>query len=294
MGIQTATKYESQSHRLKFKTLTQQLKQDAVQGTGMSPWEAEVLSEMLEDVFMQDDELRSILPGQIHYSCVSDSEPAGRPLKDCAMKQVKLTLFHSELDHQGLGQVNGKTRIQLIRWRRMMRICDEARDQGGLLTHEDLSILLMCNVKTIGRDSKALKEAGMILPTRGQQKDIGPGLTHRELITEKWLEGMEETQICTAVKHSMKAVENYLQTFKRVVFLRVGKKFTDHEIAVVTGSSQRLVKQHLQTYEKFKNYGIAEHRLAEIKLDGSEYYRESGEKKDSSVQNSANQKWSVK
>ena len=97
-----------------------------------------------------------------------------------------------------------------------------------------------------------------------------------------------------AVKHSMKAVENYLQTFKRVVFLRVGKKFTDHEIAVVTGSSQRLVKQHLQTYEKFKNYGIAEHRLAEIKLDGSEYYRESGEKKDSSVQNSANQKWSVK
>jgi len=264
MGIQTATKYESQSHRLKFKTLTQQLKQDAVRGTGMSPWEAEVLSEMLEDVFMQDDELRSILPGQIHYSCISDSEPAGRPLKDCAMKQVKLTLFHSELDHQGLDQVKGKTRIQLIRWRRMMRICDEARDQGGLLTHEDLSILLMCDVKTIGRDSKALKEAGMILPTRGQQKDIGPGLTHRELITEKWLEGMEETQICIAVKHSMKAVENYLQTFKRVVFLRVDKKFTDHEIAVVTGSSQRLVKQHLQTYEKFKNHGIAEHRLAEI------------------------------
>lgn len=294
MGIQTAKKHESQSQRLKLKTLTQQLKHEAVRGTGMSPWEAEVLSDMLEQVFMQDDELRSILPGQIHYSCVSASEPAGRPLKDCAMKQVKLTLFHNEQDNCDLVQVDNKSRIQLMRWRRMMRICDEARDQGGLLTHEDLSILLMCDVKTIGRDVKALKEMEIILPTRGQQKDIGPGLTHRELITEKWLEGMEETQICTAVKHSMKAVENYLQTFKRVVFLRVDKKFTDHEIAVVTGSSQRLVKQHLQTYEKFKKHGIAEHRLSEIRLDGSQYYREHGEKKDSRQQSSAKPKWSAK
>ena len=255
MGIQTTTKQQSQSQRLKFKTLTQQLKQDAVRGTGMSPWEAEVLAEMLEQVFMQDNDLRSLLPGQIHYSCVADTEPAGRPLKDCAMKQVKLTLFHSEQDQQGLTQLDSKTRQQMIRWRRMMRICDEARDQGGLLTHEDLSILVMCDVKTIGRDVKALKEIELILPTRGQQKDIGPGLTHRELIIEKWLEGMEEAQICMAVKHSMKAVENYLQTFKRVVFLRVGKKFTDHEIAVVTGSSQRLVTQHLKTYEKYSIVG---------------------------------------
>ena len=34
-----------------------------------------------------------------------------------------------------------------------------------------------------------------------------------------------------------------------------------------------------QTYEKFKNHGIAEHRLAEINLDGSEYYRETGKKR---------------
>ena len=294
MGIQATTKQESQSQRLKFKTLTQQLKQDAVRGTGMSPWEAEVLAEMLEEVFMQDDDLRSILPGQVKYSCVADTEPAGRPLKDCAMKQVKLTLLHSEQDHQGLEQIDSKTRIQIMRWRRMMRICDEAREQGGLLTHEDLGILLMCDVKTIGRDVKALKEHEITLPTRGQQKDIGPGLTHRELITEKWLEGMEETQICIAVKHSMKAVENYLQTFKRIIFLRVEKEFTDHEIAVVTGASQRLVRQHIESYEKLKNHGIAEHRLAEINLDGSEYYRERGEKKDSQAQSSIKPKWSVK
>ena len=105
---------------------------------------------------------------------------------------------------------------------------------------------------------------------------------------------MEETQICIAVKHSMKAVENYLQTFKRIIFLRVEKEFTDHEIAVVTGASQRLVRQHIESYEKLKNHGIAEHRLAEINLDGSEYYRERGEKKDSQAQSSIKPKWSVK
>ncbi|NRA13460.1 MAG: DUF1670 domain-containing protein [Crocinitomicaceae bacterium] len=294
MGIKIASKYKSQSQRLKLKTLSQQLKQNAIQGTGMSPWEAEVLCKMIEDAFLGDSELREIIPGQMQYCCVADTEGPGKPLKDCAMKTVTLTLLSQEEDNEGLEKVNNKTRQQQIRYRRLMRICDQARDQGGLLTHEDLSTLLMCDVKTIGRDVKSLNEIEIILPTRGQQKDIGPGLTHRELIARKWMEGHEETAICNLTKHSMKAVENYLQTFKRVVFLRREKNFSDHEIAMVTGSSTRLIRKHLEIFEELKNHGIAEHRMEEICLIGSEFYREKGEKKDFQPQNSAKQKWSVK
>ena len=294
MGIQTSSKYKSQTKRLQIKTLAQQMKQEAINGTGMSPWEGEILSQMIEDRFLGDAELRSIVPGQVQYCCVVDSEGAGKPLNKCAMKTVTLTLFNKEEDEQGLSSASYKTRQKTLRQRRMMRICDEAVDQGGLLTHEDLASLLMCDVKTIGRDVKELKEREIILPTRGQQKDIGPGLTHRTLIARKWLEGYEETEICTLVKHSMKAVENYLQTFKRVVFLRREKKFTDHEIAMVTGSSSGLVRKHLEIYEELKSHGIAEHRMEEISLKGSEFYREQGEKKDLQQPNSAKLTWSAK
>jgi len=37
----------------------------------------------------------------------------------------------------------------------------------------------MCDSRTIRRDVKNLKEKGIIVPTRGTEKDIGPGVTHR-------------------------------------------------------------------------------------------------------------------
>ena len=45
-----------------------------------------------------------------------------------------------------------------LRQRRLMRLYEEARDQGGLLSQEDLAELLMCNVHTIRRDIAELRE----------------------------------------------------------------------------------------------------------------------------------------
>jgi ribosome-binding protein aMBF1 (putative translation factor) len=38
-----------------------------------------------------------------------------------------------------------------LRQRRLMRITDQAREQGGLLSQEDLAEILMCDVRTIRR-----------------------------------------------------------------------------------------------------------------------------------------------
>lgn len=163
-----------------------------------------------------------------------------------------------------------------------------------MLTQEDLAQILMCDTKTIRRDVKKLKAREVSVPTRGQQKDIGPGVTHRNIIVKKWLEGKEEKEICTATKHTMKSVESYLMTFRRVAFLRGEKQFTDHEIAVTAGISSRLVVEHVKLYQQYKNHGIAEHRMEEIRITGSQYYRETGEKKDSRPAKESSTKWSQK
>ena len=277
MSIIHSNSYPSQAVRRDKKTTDQQLKQAVVNGTGLSAWESEVFVKVVDEMYFQSD-TSTLKPGDTLFCCVSVKEGAGKPLDECEMVTARLTLLGSddfkELDDMASG------RLVAVRRRRMLRLCDQALDQGGVLSQEDLAVLLMCDSKTIRRDIAALKKTGIVVPTRGTVKDIGPGVTHRELIIRHWLEGKEELEICRLTHHSMGSVENYLKTFKRVVFLREEKKFTDHEIAVAAGVSVRLVGTHTQIFNSLKGKAMVGERLSEINVCGSQYYQETGQKKD--------------
>lgn len=59
-----------------------------------------------------------------------------------------------------------------VRRHRIQRMTEEAREQGGLLSQEDLYQLLCCDVRTIRRDIRWLREkCEIVVATRGQQKD---------------------------------------------------------------------------------------------------------------------------
>ncbi len=284
MGLQNSSSYENQTRRQAIKTISQQMKQLAVAGTGISPWEAEILVQSIEDVYFSNTELRDLKHGQTKYNCVSASEGAGKPLKDCQMVTVVLTLLDNS-DEDELIAAENKQRQNFIRRRKVTRIADEAKDQGGLLSQEDIATILGRDVKTIQRDVKALKELGIIVPTRGQQKDIGPGVTHRELVIRHWVDGKEPVEVARQTKHSIAAVESYIEKFKIVVYLRADKNFSNHEISVVAGMSARGVKAFLKIYDEKKSHPLFNHRLDEITLRGAQYYDETGEKKDSSQLN---------
>jgi len=68
------------------------------------------------------------------------------------------------------------------------------------LTQEDIAAkLLNCSVRTVRRDINALAKRGVIVPTRGQQKDIGPGVSHKveavRLFMERRTYTMEELRL---------------------------------------------------------------------------------------------------
>lgn len=269
---------EKQAERLKIKTIHQQMKVLAMKGTGMSSWEADTLIEVINDFYFNETGLKQLIPGQMRYHCVKADEPAGKPLNQCEMKTVVLTLFN-DLDDKEL-PFREKDASIARRWRKLMRITEEAREQGGLLTQEDLAHLLMCDIRTIRRDIAALKRDGIVVPTRGTINDIGPGVTHKAIAIRLWIEGKEPTEVAKAIHHSLKAVENYLQKFMRVVYLR-RKNFTDFEVARTVGISLPAVRTFLEIYEENKGKGLFKMRLEDIELVGHEYYQASDEKKDS-------------
>ena len=96
---------QSQERRLQIKTLSQQMQNIAVHSTGLSPWEARVLVETIEQVYFADPGLRAACEGQMKYSCVAIDQPAGKPIKDCQMVMVLLTLIdpkdRGQLGYQG-------------------------------------------------------------------------------------------------------------------------------------------------------------------------------------------------
>ncbi len=284
--LKTSTSnYESQDRRLTIKNIHSKMKNLAITGSGLTPWAAEVLVDTIDEVYFSNSSLKEIAEGQIKFNCVSSHEGPGKELKDCELCTVILTLLDNN-DTLGLSSNSDAGRSVEARRRRMMRISVESKDQGGLLSQEDLSKLLMCDVRTIRRDIRELKEAGVVVPTRGTIRDIGPGVTHRELAIRLWIEGHEPVAIKKRISHHIKSVENYLEKFKRVVSLR-RKGFSEFEIALCVGISVSAVNTYNDMYKKYKNSKLFKSRLEEIELTGSEYYNAQDEKKSIQQQNTS-------
>jgi hypothetical protein len=273
----STSSYENQDRRSLIKNISSRMKNLAIKGAGLSKWEADVLIEVIEEVYFTEPGLREISEGQTKRNCIASSEGPGKELKDCQLMTVTLTLL-DKYDTIDLSSPSNYGRSIEVRQRRIMRIATEAKDQGGLLSQEDLSDLLMCDVRTIRRDVQVLKNKGIVVPTRGTIKDIGPGVTHREIAIRLWLEGKEPVAIKNHINHHIKSVENYLEKFKRVVYLR-RKGFNDFEAALTIGISKNAVSVYSKLYNQYKNKKLFSLRLEEIELIGSEYYSAQDQKK---------------
>jgi hypothetical protein len=94
-----------------------------------------------------------------------------------------------------------------------------------------------------------LRGEGIDVPTRGQIKDIGKGISHKGQVVQDWLSGYTFSQIKQRRWHSIHSIERYCVDFQRVVRLhRRGLKLAD--IRVGTGLSERLIKEYLALFSQ--------------------------------------------
>jgi Protein of unknown function (DUF1670) len=83
---------------------------------------------------------------------------ASKALDDCQKVAVRLTLDAGQDDFQ----IHACHGVVGLRRARLRRLASEAREQSGLLSHEDLGYrLLNCGLRTIVRDIQVLRRAGV-------------------------------------------------------------------------------------------------------------------------------------
>jgi len=244
--------------RLKQKQLDNQFINSLIQGMNCSMFEAKAIINCVYETYQPFfDNASAMKPGQILFEAVSAEEGPQKKLSDCKMVSVILTLDSGEEDLE----IRQKGGVIGLRRYRLQRIAHEAFQQGGLLTIEDIANrLLNCGEKTLVRDLALFKKQNIVLPLRSTVMDMGRSITHRSLIIKEWLLGNEYSEIAMKTKHSVDAVANYIDKFKRVVCLAKD----NHEIktiAFLVKLSPQLTEEYYRLYRDFK---MVKHRNEEL------------------------------
>jgi len=244
--------------RLKQKQLDTQFVNTLIQGMNCSQFEAKAILNAVYETYQPFfDNSGAMKPGQILFEVVSIENGAQKKLSDCKMVSVILTLDAGEEDLQ----VKEHQGVQGLRRHRLQRIVNEAFQQSGLLTVEDIANrLLNCGERTICRDIKAFKDQDIVLPLRSVIRDMGKSVTHRSKIVKEWLSGKEYTEIARATNHGIDAVANYVDKFKRVICL-AKNNYEIKTIAFLVKLSPSLTQEY---YDLYHEIDAVPHRKEEL------------------------------
>ncbi len=197
--------------------------------------------------------------GQLVWMAVPVDEFPGRgkSIVKTRMKPVILTYLASE-DMESIqhGFSSRKLRIN-----RMVRWCEEAYDQGALLTQLDLAVLLnVCDAVVSDYVNEFQRASGRILPTRGNIHDMSGAITHKREIITLYLQGCLTPTIAKKTRHSKDAVDRYIKDYESVKLVRTAIDDID-KISQIIHLSKRVVSQYLDL--------IPEDEFASIELNES-------------------------
>ena len=235
--------------RLEAKDLDHQFRAEIEHGMGCNRFVSEAIVQTVHDVYLPLlDSERNLKPGQMYFQCLSQRNGSRAHVAEAELVTVTLTVDGGVQDQQ----VRTRQGVEGVRRTRICRVCQEAYAQGGVLTVEDLAYrLLNVGERTVVRDLAHLRHAGQNPPLRSTVKDIGRTLSHKTLIVKNWLLGDERSDLERKYHHSLSSIENYLDTFKRVVALEA-QGYTVQRSAYLLKISRGLAEGYLNIWKTYR------------------------------------------
>ncbi|UCC63517.1 MAG: DUF1670 domain-containing protein [Anaerolineae bacterium] len=247
--------------RLEAKTPERRFLQALEQDFHYAPRVAEaILTEAQACLLSQAEQLR---PGQVRAILAQYEAGHGRALRDTETTEVTWTVGAGREDQQVLRQ-HGHVALRRVR---IQRLLDEALAQKAVASQEDLAQALHVSVRTIKRDFASLAGQGIYLPSRGKLQGIGRGQTHKARIVALWLQGATYDQMARQTRHSLSAIQRYIQTFARVVKLHQ-QGFSDSQVAMLLNVGLALVGEYLAVYEQHDTPECRERLTAQVERLG--------------------------
>jgi len=188
--------------------------------------------------------------GQLSWvsTAADNSKPRlGQKLEEYRQETINLPYVTKE-DIELKRQNVSKTEHDLIR---IERLTKSAKEQGALITVEELAAILNRSTVTISKRIKEYHEQNDdLLPIKGYILDMGRGTTHKKKMLELYEQNMQPPDIARKTDHSLSAVDRYIKDYERVKFL-VRRGIEVHQISHMTGRGHSVIKQYIQIYKKY-------------------------------------------
>jgi len=195
--------------------------------------------------------------GQIEVTVIGIEERSGKLIEKMEKKKVRLTIDNGKEDIEAIKEY-GRIGLREIK---IQRITEEALDQGGVLSQEDISKYLSVSLRTVKRDISRIKHREIEVLTRGYLHNIGRGQTHKVKIIEMYLDGKTYSEIKLIARHSSGSIKRYIESFTKVLMAQSKGIKERKEISAVTGISEGLVKQYLELIKESKKDKIKSENL---------------------------------
>ena len=243
--------------RINIKTEEQMFVNHLESGFRLPPITCEAILGLVKSVFIDEMDNDLLQAGQMKIYAVSKKEPPGKPIKKCELVPVIITV--DTKDDMGVYRKYG---LAAYRQHVICRVTEEAFEQDGLLTVEDLVKILKSSPRTIKRDIEVLRKKDIYVRTRGYVQDIGRGVSHKARAVELWMKRKTYTEIGRYMNHSLDSIKRYLTEFGKIVILKE-KGLSDLDIRFLVGISETLYKEYVELYEKYNNPEYAD-RIKEL------------------------------
>ena len=135
---------------------------------------------------------------------------------------------------------------------KILRLFRQAFQQGGVLSHADVSLLMHLEASTISQVVLEHEKATLdSVPRRGTIHDLGRSVTHKRVICYKRLvEKKPTSQVAQETFHSPEEVGYYVQCFRRIQ-LCSDNHMSLEDIALATEHSLSLVQEYLDLLKEF-------------------------------------------
>jgi len=233
-------------NRLKSKDARAAIVQKLAVDFNLTPIIAEAFYQQFS-LYFQEHANISLSSGEIAYEAVASDEPAGKHIRLTRRISVRLKLIDLNSDLDVLANYG----LAGLRRHRLARLSRQAYEQGGLLSYEDLAVILTTSPATVKRDVAHLRREGQFIMTRGAKHDMGPGLSHKTIILDLYFKGYTFSDIERQTNHSEGSVKRYLADFIQVATLR-RQKFTPQQIRLIAKKSDRIVREYIQLYDTYR------------------------------------------
>ncbi len=203
------------------------------------------IKELVDEYYPPNTHLRM---GQLMWPAVDENEHAsyGKTMEKTVLKPVFVDMITSE-DIEAALQGERKRKI---RQKATVRIFEQAKKQGGVLTGVDVATMMRLSPATISRYVREWeKEHQVIVPRRGTIHDMGRSVTHKRQICYKMIvEGKSVKETAKQTNHSPEAITRYVKDYKRVLAC-LSKGLTPKETAFAVKVSEKLVYEYVNLIE---------------------------------------------